>query len=78
MILKDRVAAFEKLGFLFSDFNKIKSLDNYIMKSEMNNSWFSQSSIEYALLSLSYMLKPNQCLYLFYLIRRPYDWRPII
>lgn len=59
MILRDRVDAFKQLGRVLSNFHNTSNFKNIILKAENNNNWFTQRHIEYAILSLGYMLRKD-------------------
>lgn len=64
MILEDRVAAFYKLKHFLLDIKQTSILEPCIKHACNNNPWFTKSNIQYALLSLGYMLDVH-CLHTF-------------
>ncbi len=57
MILKDRIVAFVELGNLFLKIKKNTSYKNYLKRAELNNSWFTKSSIIHAFEALGNILQ---------------------
>jgi len=57
MILKDRIIAFVELGNLFLKIKKNTSYKNHLKRAELNNSWFTKSSIIHAFEALGNMLQ---------------------